>query len=774
MDHHRKRSRSEYEQDLVPSAEPTSHIGMGQTLSFLKHSNDSISEAQSEDGPHDSDKVEWQTVDRKSKKKEKKKQKLSKSGKDNYPAITHSSHARLQTCVRINDLQALVLYLLANGPAPQWVSVRHHGQVRKVVVLMVPGLERAMFEQPSSIGQKITANDDVEASRSAHKESNGDADGPKSPRRNLVSPDDYYPSSLVEDLLPKPLKPLAQIFKHVWPVKTPGDDRHSKMHSPIQAMLSAPLPKAQEEKKLKGPQPPRYGKEWENKPTPITEYLATSDQLHENEYTIHPALLTTRQEQETEAEKRRLGKQTTEDGWIDTIVVNLEDCTVPASEMSNGNTTAGREVLAIDCEMCKTDDKTFELARISVIRWDGSVVLDELVKPAKAIVDYLTPYSGMTKEKLDPVTTMLHDIQMRLLTLLTPRTILVGHSLDSDLAALKLTHPCIIDTSILYPHPRGPPLKSSLKWLAQKYLSREIQKNSTTGHDSIEDARAALDLVKVKCQRGPSWGTSDAASESIFKRIARSSRSGTLAATTIRAESGNSGEAVDNRTGALVDWGFPKRGYGAAADVCIGCSNDAEVVDGVRRAVLGDADGAEIPGQGTDFVWARMRELEAVKGWWSGSKTADNEALLANARTDASASDITNMTCGNWQSNRTRKHISTLKTSQQTSTDADVVPGDHDKNGTDLSILTDAVAKLVARIKDIYDGLPPCTAFIVYSGTGDPRELSRLQTMHQQYKKEFAVKKWDQLSVHWTDFEEQALKKACRKARDGIGFVTVK
>ena len=113
MDHHRKRSRSEYEQDLVPSAEPTSHIGMGQTLSFLKHSNDSISEAQSEDGPLDSNKVEWQTVDRKSRKKEKKKQKLSKSEKDNYPAITHSSHARLQTCVRINDLQALVLYLLA-------------------------------------------------------------------------------------------------------------------------------------------------------------------------------------------------------------------------------------------------------------------------------------------------------------------------------------------------------------------------------------------------------------------------------------------------------------------------------------------------------------------------------------------------------------------------------------------------------------------------------------------------------------------------------------
>lgn len=768
MGHHRKRSRSEYEQDLLSSALTTNQIGMGQTLSHLKSGIDSASEAQSEVGRLDSRKDVWQTVDRKSKKKEKKKQKLLNPERDNYPAITHSSHARLQTAVRISDLQSLVLYLLADGPAPQWVSVRHHGQVRKVVVLMVPGLEKAMFDQPSSINPGISATNGVDASHSDEKISNGNADGTRSPRRNPVSPDDYYPSKLVEEQLPDPLKPVAQIFTHVWPVKTPGDDKHSKMHSPLQAMLTAPLSKTQEEKKLKGPQPPKYGKEWENTPTPITEYLATSDQLLNNEYTIHPALIATPQDRETEAERRRLGKQTTEDGWIDTTVVRLEDCKVPISKIPNGSTTAGREVLAIDCEMCKTDDETFELARISIVNWDGSVVFDELVKPTKPIVDYLTPYSGMTKEKLDPVKTTLHDIQMRLLTLLTPRTILVGHSLDSDLAALKLTHPCIVDTSIMYPHPRGPPLKSSLKWLAQKYLSREIQKNSTTGHDSIEDARAALDLVKVKCQRGPAWGTSEAASESIFKRIARSSRPGALAATTVQIASEETGDVVNRRTAALVDWGFPKRGYGAAADVCIGCSNDADVVDGVLRAVLGDADGADIGGQGTEFVWARMRELEAVRGWWSGSKAADHEAPLASAR----AEKITDMTTGNVEpSNSTYNHTASLRTQPQP---ADAFPRNNDEDDKDFSILTEAVTKTVLRIKEIYDGLPPCTAFIVYSGSGDPRELSRLQSMHQQFKREFAVKKWDQLSVHWTDVEEQAMKKACRRARDGIGFVTVK
>jgi RNA exonuclease 1 len=62
----------------------------------------------------------------------------------------------------------------------------------------------------------------------------------------------------------------------------------------------------------------------------------------------------------------------------------------------------------------------------------------------------------------------------------------------------------------------------------------------------------------------------------------------------------------------------------------------------------------------------------------------------------------------------------------------------------------------------------------VYSGTGDPREVGRLQKMQAQYKKEFKVKKWDDLSIKWTDDEEQALRKAVEKARDGCGFLCVK
>ena len=31
------------------------------------------------------------------------------------------------------------------------------------------------------------------------------------------------------------------------------------------------------------------------------------------------------------------------------------------------------------------------LTRISIVGWDGTVIMDELVKPDKPIIDYLTP-----------------------------------------------------------------------------------------------------------------------------------------------------------------------------------------------------------------------------------------------------------------------------------------------------------------------------------------------------------------------------------------------
>ena len=64
---------------------------------------------------------------------------------------------------------------------------------------------------------------------------------------------------------------------------------------------------------------------------------------------------------------------------------------------------------------------------------------------------------------------------------------LVGHSIESDLRALKLVHFRVVDTAALYPHPKGLPFKMSLKGLAKEFLEQEIQQGGgTSGHDSAQ------------------------------------------------------------------------------------------------------------------------------------------------------------------------------------------------------------------------------------------------------------------------------------------------
>lgn len=61
------------------------------------------------------------------------------------------------------------------------------------------------------------------------------------------------------------------------------------------------------------------------------------------------------------------------------------------------------------------------------------------------------------------------------------------------MAVLKIVHNHVIDTSVRYKHP-SPGYKHALRYLSTTYLNRSIQ-NQNGGHNSIEDARAALDLV---------------------------------------------------------------------------------------------------------------------------------------------------------------------------------------------------------------------------------------------------------------------------------------
>ena len=59
-------------------------------------------------------------------------------------------------------------------------------------------------------------------------------------------------------------------------------------------------------------------------------------------------------------------------------------------------------------------------------------------------------------------------------------TTLVGHSIESDLRALRLVHRKVVDTSALFPHPRGAPFKKGLKHLSAEVLGVAIQAGEGT------------------------------------------------------------------------------------------------------------------------------------------------------------------------------------------------------------------------------------------------------------------------------------------------------
>lgn len=63
---------------------------------------------------------------------------------------------------------------------------------------------------------------------------------------------------------------------------------------------------------------------------------------------------------------------------------------------------------------------------------------ETLVKPDNPILDYNTRFSGITEDDLRNVRTTIRDVQAVLLSKFNDKTILIGHSFDSDLRALKV------------------------------------------------------------------------------------------------------------------------------------------------------------------------------------------------------------------------------------------------------------------------------------------------------------------------------------------------
>ena len=127
------------------------------------------------------------------------------------------------------------------------------------------------------------------------------------------------------------------------------------------------------------------------------------------------------------------------------------------------------------------------------------IVADDYIIPSETIVDYLTRFSGIVAEDLQPAVSRNAVVSnrtayLKLRFFADSGCIFVGHGLDKDFDTANIFVPReqVIDTVELWRLPNQ--RKMSLRFLAAYVLKEDIQDEI---HDSIEDAKTALFLYRT-------------------------------------------------------------------------------------------------------------------------------------------------------------------------------------------------------------------------------------------------------------------------------------
>ncbi|KZL84489.1 rna exonuclease [Colletotrichum incanum] len=236
----------------------------------------------------------------------------------------------------------------------------------------------------------------------------------------------------------------------------------------------------------------------------------------------------------------------------------LLDLLSPSPTPSASPSRKPRHAVAIDCEMGTAYDGESELIRVTLVDYFTSeILLDSLVYPQVAMQHYNTKWSGVSRQQMNDarakgkcITGGLAAVREAVWRWVGPETVVVGHAVHNDLASLRWIHPLVVDSLLLATvaraerekredeeekekvrkdaaaaaafeedddlisfreldlEPQENPEKASkekarakrkpgglsLKALTSEMFNRQIQKGKE-GHDSLEDALAARDIV---------------------------------------------------------------------------------------------------------------------------------------------------------------------------------------------------------------------------------------------------------------------------------------
>lgn len=173
------------------------------------------------------------------------------------------------------------------------------------------------------------------------------------------------------------------------------------------------------------------------------------------------------------------------------------------------------KAVVLDCEMVgilgASGRECSELVRVSAVDFlSGELILDTYVSPQGHVICWRTKFSGVNpsvlaeKKREGKLIKGWQAARDLLWQFIDAQTVLVGHSLNNDLAVLGMVHTRVVDSAIVTRVAVAEDCKRrwALRKLVQQFLVLDIQAGND-GHDCVEDTYAAREVV-LWCLRNAS------------------------------------------------------------------------------------------------------------------------------------------------------------------------------------------------------------------------------------------------------------------------------
>jgi hypothetical protein len=161
-----------------------------------------------------------------------------------------------------------------------------------------------------------------------------------------------------------------------------------------------------------------------------------------------------------------------------------------------------KRIVAMDCEMCVTVNTTTNvkdsrsLVRVTLIDGDDpEIILVDLIvhqpsRPGYVVSNYKTFIHGISAQTISKSTIEPRRARKEILKHIGPHTIVVGHSVNGDLASLGIAHTNVIDTALLFgrKNTSEKEIVPGLRELTKQLLHVEMP----DVHDSYLDAKMTM------------------------------------------------------------------------------------------------------------------------------------------------------------------------------------------------------------------------------------------------------------------------------------------